>query len=107
MKSRFLNSFIIICLVCDGGPDKYECCSLTHQCGEGGGDCDSDSDCGLGLVCGHDNCQEFHPSADAQADCCVKKEECKNREINDDESEVIFSLIILIMSTKQKVSISH
>ena len=36
------------------------------------GDCDSDSECGSGLVCGEDNCRDFTPGAMRTADCCMK-----------------------------------
>lgn len=29
----------------------WHCCKPTDKCGEGGGDCDSDNDCEVGLVC--------------------------------------------------------
>ena len=46
---------------CFGGDS---CCgSNGYQCGEGEGDCDYDSDCKPGLVCGKDNCKnpDIHP----------------------------------------------
>ena len=40
---------------CLGGDS---CCRWNgYRCGEGEGDCDSDFDCKLGLVCGKDNCK--------------------------------------------------
>jgi len=61
---------------CDG---MDNCCGLGgYKCKEGEGDCDRDSDCQLGLVCGKDNCltasqrwlsaTTFEPTDD----CCVK-----------------------------------
>merc|ERR1711937_784973 len=57
---------------CDGSTNAWSCCSSTNKCGEGEGDCDSDSECQSGLVCGTDNCQSFIPGAHYQADCCAK-----------------------------------
>lgn len=59
---------------CFGGDS---CCgSNGYQCGEGEGDCDYDSDCKPGLVCGKDNCKnpDIHPDGagyDATDDCCI------------------------------------
>ena len=41
----------------------------------------SDSDCADGLICGLNNCRDFHPKAEKYADCCTVKE-CKG-EAND------------------------
>jgi len=57
-------------LQCIAGSTKADCCSVKGQCGEGEGDCDSDSECVNGLVCGTDNCGAGFPSSDY--DCCVK-----------------------------------
>ena len=48
-----------------------ECCSVDHPCGLGQGDCDKDSECSGGLVCGKDNCGVGFNST--TADCCVFK----------------------------------
>ena len=37
----------------------------------GGGDCDNDSECADGLVCGTKNCRDFYSNADVKADCCT------------------------------------
>jgi len=58
---------------CDGGEDDWSCCTPSKPCGNGGGDCDTNSDCKQGHECGEDNCQTFHPSANKWADCCVEK----------------------------------
>eukprot|EP00931_Biecheleriopsis_adriatica_P083864 TRINITY_DN5754_c0_g2_i2.p1 TRINITY_DN5754_c0_g2~~TRINITY_DN5754_c0_g2_i2.p1 ORF type:complete len:951 (-),score=73.54 TRINITY_DN5754_c0_g2_i2:370-3222(-) len=42
----------------------------SNACGLGDGDCDNDAHCGGDLVCGTDNCREFHSSLPASADCC-------------------------------------
>jgi len=44
----------------------------SPPCGVGQGDCDNDSECGKGLKCGTDNCQDFDPFASRFADCCYK-----------------------------------
>jgi len=54
---------------CDwSGLKKWSCCSITNQCGENEGDCDSDAHCSNNLKCGTENCvgPHFHPLAD----CC-------------------------------------
>merc|ERR1712183_136879 len=51
---------------------KYGCCSSTYQCGENEGDCDDDSQCKPGLVCGEDNCNSIDSRFASHADCCVK-----------------------------------
>ena len=38
---------------CVGGKD---CCSDEHKCDIGEGDCDQDSHCKDGLICGENNC---------------------------------------------------
>jgi len=50
--------------------DAYnkDCCSSTHPCGLMEGDCDVNSDCQGGLICGQDNCGVGWP---ASADCCT------------------------------------
>lgn len=60
---------IFFCSVCLGGDN---CCSLGDPCGEGEGDCDSDSDCFGTLVCGSDNCAPLHGwmEFDPADDCC-------------------------------------
>jgi len=56
---------------CTGQPTDWDCCSSSSPCQAGQGDCDYDSDCAGSLVCGNDNCQNFHPGAEALADCCI------------------------------------
>jgi len=58
---------------CYEGKTDRDCCSSSNKCGEGGGDCDSDSHCKSGLVCGSNNCREFNSQASKSADCCMKK----------------------------------
>merc|ERR1719312_53749 len=63
--------------VCAGGNDAWSCCSQSNQCGLGGGDCDTDADCKSGLMCGTDNCRDFHANAHQYADCCIEELKCK------------------------------
>ena len=45
------------------------CCTEEQPCGKGDGDCDKDSECAAGLVCGSNNC----PWGDDD-DCCMAPE---------------------------------
>ena len=55
-------------------------CTGSRPCDYGQGDRDYDRDCKQGLMCGSkkgygdnaDNCRNFDPNADADADCCGK-----------------------------------
>eukprot|EP01064_Diplonema_japonicum_P008238 TRINITY_DN1571_c0_g1_i1.p1 TRINITY_DN1571_c0_g1~~TRINITY_DN1571_c0_g1_i1.p1 ORF type:complete len:354 (+),score=67.73 TRINITY_DN1571_c0_g1_i1:65-1063(+) len=54
----------------------YEWCDKNPGCGYGEGDCDGDSECGIGLTCGLNNCRRMHPEIPSSAiapsaDCCV------------------------------------
>lgn len=54
-----------------GASDDWSyCSSSSRQCSVGQGDCDKNSDCAVGLLCGKDNCQQFHPNAEKSSDCC-------------------------------------
>ena len=60
----------------------WSCCTTDNPCKLGDGDCDYDSQCQDGYVCGRDNCLKmngpdsgFHPVAD----CC--KPEGKESEV--------------------------
>eukprot|EP01064_Diplonema_japonicum_P018714 TRINITY_DN273_c0_g2_i6.p1 TRINITY_DN273_c0_g2~~TRINITY_DN273_c0_g2_i6.p1 ORF type:complete len:351 (+),score=106.13 TRINITY_DN273_c0_g2_i6:30-1055(+) len=51
-------------------------CFLNPGCKHGEGDCDYDSECGDGLVCGRNNCRELNPGVNpflirGRADCCT------------------------------------
>ena len=37
-------------------------CNVTHPCLLGEGDCDHDDQCDMDLLCGLNNCIDFHPS---------------------------------------------
>jgi len=52
-------------------------CSPSNQCEIGGGDCDNNSDCKEGLICGEDNCKTWHPQAHQAADCCMEDPNAK------------------------------
>merc|ERR1712112_675107 len=56
---------------CSPGDGNWDCCSESHKCSEGGGDCDYDSHCLDGLHCGDDNCIHFNSDSDPTMDCCV------------------------------------
>ena len=62
-------------LRCDPGLNDYSCCTEDQPCGEGEGDCDDDSDCGPGLICGDDNCHWFNKQSAVTSDCCVRPPE--------------------------------
>lgn len=53
---------------CDPGSHDWSCCSPTHPCDKGMGDCDSDNDCGAGLKCMHDTGKGF--GANSVMDVC-------------------------------------
>ena len=60
---------------CNGSPSTdWSCCAHDDPCHEGGGDCDSDSDCIGSLKCGNNNCRnEFSSDGSnwsSAADCC-------------------------------------
>jgi len=57
---------------CNGDRKAWNCCSQNEPCGFGEGDCDHDSDCRVGFMCGSNNCHEFHPNAATHADCCTE-----------------------------------
>ena len=50
-------------------------CCLFSDCYEGEGDCDGDSQCVEGLVCGTDNCMSVYGKSgmdwDHSDDCCT------------------------------------
>ena len=56
---------------CLGVSGDGSCCTSDSPCARGHGDCDSDSDCDAGLVCGKDNCQDFTAEALSSYDCCI------------------------------------
>ena len=51
-------------------PYDPSCCTTASPCGVDEGDCDSDSDCQVGLKCGTNNCPSGF-NFPAAADCCV------------------------------------
>ena len=58
----------------DDSNTDWNCCTGEKKCGLGEGDCDTDDECQIGLVCGSNNCKrDFDTSGsnwDSQADCC-------------------------------------
>ena len=59
---------------CADGNAGPNCCTSSNQCGEGGGDCDSDVDCAGNLKCGQgngldDNC-DTSLGFPSDYDCC-------------------------------------
>ena len=64
--------------VCDGTNKIKRCCKKKNgPCTEGEGDCNKDSECGIGLECGHNNCLRDFNSPEAASgkrhDCCFGK----------------------------------
>jgi len=57
-----------------GGPDDWKFCT-NSICQKGQGDCDNDSECAGDLVCGEDNCRDFHQGAKRTADCCTEPDD--------------------------------
>ena len=49
------------------------CGSSSGLCGLGEGDCRGNEDCEAGLICGVDNCEDFHPgiSMASHLNCCI------------------------------------
>jgi len=56
--------------LCSATRAAINCCTSANTCGVGEGDCDNNPDCQPGLVCGSNNCRQFHPAAPSWADCC-------------------------------------
>ena len=54
--------------ILDTGTKSGSCCTSGQQCGQDEGDCDSDTDCLDGYVCGTDNCPSPFPLI---YDCCT------------------------------------
>ena len=56
-------------------PGGQECCESEDpegsKCTEGQGDCDSDDGCAGNLVCGSNNCRNYHRDASPYDDCCT------------------------------------
>jgi len=53
-----------------GSSSDWSFCT-RNVCTRGQGDCDTDSECSGSLVCGSDNCKDFNPNAESEADCCI------------------------------------
>jgi len=54
-----------------GSSDWSSYCSNNNPCTLGQGDCDSDDECLGTLVCGTNNCKDFHETAANHTDCCT------------------------------------
>ena len=67
----------------NGTIGDYGYCSQFGPCGLGQGHCSSDQDCQEGLVCGEQNCQEFHPNAYEFTDCCEGAGRDRNQSVRD------------------------
>ena len=52
---------------CDTGEWNDSCCTPKNPCPDYQGDCDKNSDCQTGLICGKDNCPAGFQVSD---DCC-------------------------------------
>ena len=59
---------------CDASKNDWHCCTSSSPCGIDEGDCDKDSHCAGGLVCGSKNCKKIDPAWSSSAfDCCMNK----------------------------------
>ena len=47
------------------------------------GDCDSDTECEVGLRCGSNNCDQEKPSFDPSDDCCFRHDDDDDADDND------------------------
>jgi len=62
-----------------GGKADWAFCTKDKPCGAKQGDCDSNDQCAAGLICGINNCRNFHKNAHRLADCCEPVEEPAGR----------------------------
>jgi hypothetical protein len=66
------------------GAANSDCCTALSPCGIDQGDCDSDDQCGLGLVCGSNNCPwgggddccTTAPGVADSQDACTRENQC-------------------------------
>ena len=67
---------------CHNGNAGTSCCTSSHQCGEGEGDCDNDSHCFGDLKCGQGNGYDNNCDANlgfpSDYDCCYDPKKRKN-----------------------------
>ena len=70
LKTAEHDGWLFVGSNCQGSNADWSCCTSSSPCKEDEGDCDSDSDCESGLVCGTDNCPSGFPSS--AYDCCEK-----------------------------------
>ena len=83
------------------------CCTSENKCGEWDGDCDSNSVCQTGLICGYNNCpRKYGDNWDLTDNCCFKpdldtKATCegirggKFRNIKRNTERITFKFLIL------------
>ena len=75
-NGRNINSFIhsIFLVECNRDANEHSnCCTETHKCKDGEGDCDFDVDCEGDLKCGTKNCGDNFPKNPMTLepfDCC-------------------------------------
>ena len=69
---NYLDLTPILAGPCLGLTNDMDCCTASNPCNIGEGDCDKDSECAAGLICGTDNCIDFRSNVHALADCCIK-----------------------------------
>ena len=63
------------CNHCDCLDEDVKLCSVFNLCGLDEGDCNDDSECKPGLICGEDNCPS-ELGLDSSIDCCYKCNNC-------------------------------
>ena len=56
---------------CLNATSNNGCCTTQTPCALGDGDCDYDSECEAGLVCGINNCEQASGNYPAEYDCCT------------------------------------
>jgi len=61
-----------------------DCCNSSNLCDVDEGDCDEDSDCESGLICGTNNCASPFPDTH---DCCTRV--CSNYIVYKDEDSLV------------------
>ena len=68
LKNPECDEWLFLGSACQGSNANWNCCHSSSPCKEDEGDCDNDSDCESGLVCGTNNCASDFPSSGY--DCC-------------------------------------
>merc|ERR1712002_713179 len=57
-------------------PIEIRKCKVTAKCGIGEGRCNKHSKCRGRLICGYQNCQQYHPCARSSDRCCEDPDIC-------------------------------